>query len=82
MEIKNFPIIQEEKSTKIPVDLWRVHKPTKKSVWLTNQRKPCCLKHKPNPKTSWYLNKRIDQNRHKDPRLPERQCRDELRTDL
>ena len=41
MEIKNLQIIQEEKSTKSPVDLWRVHKQTKKPVWLTNLCNPC-----------------------------------------
>ena len=62
--------LQEEILTKSPVDLWRVHKPTKKSVWLTNQRDPDWLKHKPDPPKSWYLNKQMDQNRRESLRIP------------
>ena len=41
MEVKYFPIIQEENRQKVLLFLWNVHKPTKKPVWLTNHRRPC-----------------------------------------
>ena len=58
LEKRKLSDLQEERSTKSPVVLWRVHKLTKKSVWLTNQRDPNWLKHKPDPPTSWYLKNR------------------------
>ena len=50
LENRKLSDLQEERSTKSPVVLWRVHKPTKKSVWLTNQRIPYWLQYKSAPR--------------------------------